>query len=125
MTAFEDFMASFTPPPPPAGPAVVQPEPTVAAAIYPVGAVTAVSPLDHEAWVRLVERYQKLRVPEFQGGADPLVANKWKEDVGNILSLMGVDRVQRQRLVAFSLKGNANKWYKAQFTEEECVKTTW
>ena len=38
---------------------------------------------------------------------------------------MGVDRVQRQRLEAFSLKGDANKWYKAYFTEEERLTVTW
>ena len=75
--------------------------------------------------MRLVERYLKLKAPEFQGGAIPLVADKWKEDIGTILSLMRVDRVQKQRLAAFSLKGDASKWYKAYFTEEERVTLTW
>jgi len=65
--------------------------------------------IDQEAWLRLIERYQKFRAPDFQGGSDPLVADKWREDVGNILSLMGVDPVQRQRLATFSLKGDASK----------------
>ena len=38
---------------------------------------------------------------------------------------MSVDRVQRQRLATFSLKGDARKWYRAQFTEDECLDTTW
>ena len=72
-----------------------------------------------------MERYQKLRAPEFEGGSDPLVADKWKEDVGNILGLMGVDRIHRQRLAAFSLKGDASKWYRAYFSEEERLTVTW
>ena len=65
--------------------------------------------IDQEVWLRLIERYQKFRAPDFQGGSDPLVADKWREDVSNILSLMGVDPVQRQWLAAFSLKGDASK----------------
>jgi hypothetical protein len=122
MTAFEDFMARFSPPPPPAGPAVVQPEPAV---VQPDMAVSAVSSADQEAWLRLVERYQKLRAPEFHGGADPLGIDKWKEDVRNIFSLMGVDRVQMQRLATFSLKGGASKWYRAHFSKEEHLETIW
>ena len=75
--------------------------------------------------MRIVERYLKLGALEFPGGSDPLVADKWKRDVGNILNLMGVDGVQRQRLAAFSLKGDASKWYKAYFAEEERSTVTW
>ena len=53
------------------------------------------------------------------------MADKWKRDIGNILDLMGVDRVRRQKLAAFSLKGGASKWYKAYFVEEECSTFTW
>ena len=112
-------MSGFVPPPPAA------PEPAVAAVEEPVAAMAAVSRADQEMWMRLVERYQKMRAPEFQGSTDPLVADKWKENVSSILSLMGVDRVQRQRLAAFSLKGDAGKWYRAQFTEDERLDTTW
>ena len=89
LRAVEDFMSGFVPPPPAA------PEPAVAAVEEPVAAMAAVSRADQEMWMRLVERYQKMRAPEFQGSTDPLVADKWKEDVSSILSLMGVDRVQR------------------------------
>ena len=73
----------------------------------------------------MIECYQKLRAPEFQGGFDPLVANKWKEDVNKLLELMRVDPVQRQQLAAFSLTGDAYMWYKAQFTREEMLTATW
>ena len=66
-----------------------------------------------------------MRAPEFQGGCDPLVADKWKEDVGSILDLMGIDPVQRQRLAAFSLRGDAGRWYRLQFTEEERLTIAW
>ena len=78
-----------------------------------------------EIWLRLVERYQKLRAPEFSRGSDPLVVDNWKEDVGNILDLMGVDPIQRQRLAAFSLKGDASKWYRAQFSVAERLTIGW
>jgi len=60
LRAVEDFMSGFVPPPP------VAPEPAVAAVEEPVAAMTAVSRADQEMWMRLVERYQKMRAPEFQ-----------------------------------------------------------
>jgi len=87
--------------------------------------VTAPGPDGQEQWMKMLERYQKLRAPEFQGGFDPLVANKWKEDVSYLLELMGVDPVQSHRLAAFSLKGDARLWYKAHFTKEEMTTVTW
>ena len=32
--------------------------------------------------------------------------------------------IQRQRLVAFNLNGNANKWYRSEFSEDMLI-TTW
>ena len=87
--------------------------------------VTIVVPaVDQESWLHLIERFQKLRAPEFQGGSDPLTADKWKEDIDNALSYMRVDSVQRQRLAAYSLKGDAGKWYRSQFSEAEHFTTS-
>ena len=38
---------------------------------------------------------------------------------------MGVDSVQRQRLAAYSLKGDARKWYRSHFAAAERLTTTW
>ena len=64
------------------------------------------------------QRFQKLRVPVFREGSDPLVVDRWKEDMGNILDLMGMAPIQRQSLAAFSLKSDASKWYRSQFSKE-------
>ena len=79
----------MTPTPPPT------PTPTVILAPPPptVPVVMAPRPDGQEQWMRLIERYQKLRAPEFQGGFEPLVANKWKEDVSTLLELIVVDPV--------------------------------
>ena len=45
--------------------------------------------------------------------------------MGNILSLMGVDQIQRQILAAFSFKGDASKRYRAQFSEMEHLTIGW
>jgi hypothetical protein len=82
------------------------------------------APEDHEKWMRLIERFQKLRAPEFQGGFDPMVANKWRRDVGNILELMGTDPVQSHRLAASCLKGDARMWYDAHFSPVERTTVT-
>ena len=89
--AYEHFMSTRGVAPPPEAP------------VTPVA--TDVAPAtEYECWMRMIQRYLRLRAPEFLGGFDPLVADKWKEDVGNILSLMGDDPVQRHRLIAFSLR---------------------
>ena len=54
LTVIEEFMAGFSLPPPPEGPAVAQPEPAV---VQPDVVVPGVSSADQEAWLRLVERY--------------------------------------------------------------------
>ena len=130
LTAFATRMEALfagggvTPPPrTPEAPAQPGAGAAVIAPVVPPEAAAAAA--EQEIWLCLVERYQKLRAPEFSGGSDPLVADKWKEDVGNILDLMGVDPIQRQRLAAFSLKGDANKWYRAQFSAADRLTIGW
>ena len=82
----------ITPPPrTPEAPAQTGAGAAVMAPVVPPEAATTAA--EQEIWLRLVERYQKLRAPEFSGGSDPLVTDKWKEDMGKILSLMGADSV--------------------------------
>ena len=117
----EALEARLTPTPPPT------PTPTVILAPPPptVPVVMAPRPDGQEQWMRLIERYQKLRAPEFQGGFEPLVANKWKRDVCTLLELIGVEPVQRQRLASISLKGDARMWYDSHFSREEKLTATW
>jgi hypothetical protein len=75
--------------------------------VIPIAADVAPA-TEQEHWMRMIEIYMRLRAPEFQGGCDPLVADKWKEDVGNILNLMGVNPMQRQRLTTSSLRGDSS-----------------
>ena len=100
----------------------IEPQPVIHQVVQPVPIVQT---SEQESWLRLMERFQKLRAPEFHGGSDPLVADKWKEDIDSALSYMGVDSVQRQRLAAFSLKGDASKWYRSHFSAAERLMMTW
>jgi len=118
----EEHFAGTTRPPPPERAPDAQPEPAV---LQPEDVIPGVSSADREAWLRIVERFMDLGAPEFPGSSDPLIADKWKEDVDVILSMMGVDGVQRQRLAAFRLRGDANMWYKAHFNEKERLTVTW
>ena len=52
-------------------------------------------------------------------------AHKWKEDVSNILDILSVDSIQKQRLASYSLKGDAGRWYQLQFTQEQRMTLTW
>ena len=75
--------------------------------------------------MRLIERFQKMRAPEFQGGFDMQIAVRWREDISSILSFMGVDSVHKQRLEAHRLRGDAGMWYRSRFTEAERLTTGW
>ena len=120
----ERFAASPIPAPQPQP--VVQP---VVAAVVPPGGQPAVDPqlqlAAPEQWLRLIERFQKMRAPEFQGGSDAQAAVRWREDISSVLSFMGVDSVHKQRLAAYTLKGDAGMWYRSRFTEEERLTTDW
>ena len=111
---------STTPTPPEIPAAPFQYVPVVTA---PTG-VTTPGTDGQEQWLRVIERYQKLRAPDFQGGFDQLATNKWKEDVSSLLELIGADPVQSHRLATISLKDDARMWYKAQFTKEEMLTAT-
>ena len=111
-------------------PTVVQPvvQPVVAAVVQPGGQPAVVPQLQlaaPEQWLRLIERFQKMRAPEFQGSSDPQATVRWREDISSVLSFMGVDFFHKQRLAAYTLKGDAGMWYRSRFTEEERLTTDW
>lgn len=54
-----------------------------------------------------------------------MAATKWKEDIANVLDLMRVSPVQRHRLPAFSLKGEAGMWYQGHFSDDERLTIAW
>ena len=75
--------SSLPSPPPPEGPIVTP------------GATPEVTPTKEQGdWMEMISKFQKLRAPEFTGEQGPLAADKWKEDITNVLDLMGVGPVQ-------------------------------
>ena len=69
----EQLVAGTTRPPPPERAPDAQPEP---AGLQPEDVSPVVSPVDREAWLRIVERFMDLGAPEFPGSSDPLIADK-------------------------------------------------
>ncbi|XP_026396729.1 uncharacterized protein LOC113291409 [Papaver somniferum] len=61
--------------------------------------------------MNLLEKFIKLKPPVFEGSTDPLVVDKWKEDIDKIFMAMRCTQVQRQQLVVFQLYGEARKWW--------------
>ncbi|MCL7034071.1 hypothetical protein MKW94_002026 [Papaver nudicaule] len=64
------------------------------------------------AWFDLLEKFVRLKPPQFEGSTDPLVVVKWKEYIDKILVAMRCTPVQRQQLVVFQLSGEARNWWK-------------
>ncbi|KAI3907772.1 hypothetical protein MKW98_008449 [Papaver atlanticum] len=63
------------------------------------------------AWLNLLEKFVRLKPPQFEGSSDPLVVDKWKEDIDKIFMSMRCTPVQRQQLVVFQLSGEERKWW--------------
>ncbi|KAI3961474.1 hypothetical protein MKX01_001210 [Papaver californicum] len=57
---------------------------------------------DQTTWLKLLEKFVRLKPPQFEGSTDPLVVDKWKKDIDKIL----------RQLVVFQLLGEARKWWK-------------
>ncbi|XP_026410650.1 uncharacterized protein LOC113305873 [Papaver somniferum] len=64
------------------------------------------------AWMNLLEKFVRLKPPIFEGSTDPLVVDKWKEDIEKIFVAMRCIPVQRQQLAVFQLSGEARNWWK-------------
>ena len=45
--------------------------------------------------------------------------------MSNILDMLNVNYVQKQRLAAFSLKGDVGGWYRLRFTPEQRMMVSW
>ena len=72
----------------------------------------------------IIDRFQKFASTRVSRRIRPIIEVKWKKNVGNILDLMGVDPIPKQRLAAFNMKDDASKWYKSQFSKEDPLTTT-
>ncbi|KAI3951868.1 hypothetical protein MKW98_009220 [Papaver atlanticum] len=57
-------------------------------------------------------KFVRLKPPSFEGSTDPLVVDKWKEDIEKIFVAMRCTPVQRQQLAVFQLSGEARNWWK-------------
>ncbi|KAI3897894.1 hypothetical protein MKW92_011591 [Papaver armeniacum] len=64
------------------------------------------------AWLDLLEKFVRLKPPSFEGSNDPLVVDKWKEDIEKIFVAMRCTPIQRQQLAVFQLSGEARNWWK-------------
>ncbi|KAI3891534.1 hypothetical protein MKW92_000244 [Papaver armeniacum] len=65
---------------------------------------------EQAAWLNLLDKFVRLKPPQFEGSYDPLVVDKWKEDIDKIFVAMRCTPIQRQ-LVVFQLSGESRKWW--------------
>ncbi|KAI3905796.1 hypothetical protein MKW92_024552 [Papaver armeniacum] len=66
---------------------------------------------EQAAWLNLLEKFVRLKPPQFEDSSDPLVVDKWKEDIDKIFVAMRCTPVKRQQLAVFQLSGEARKWW--------------
>ena len=58
----------------------------------------------------LFERFRRMKVPEFEGTADPINADNWLIDVQVILDFMGLTEREKVLCASFALKKDARHW---------------
>ncbi|KAI3986717.1 hypothetical protein MKX01_014255 [Papaver californicum] len=58
---------------------------------------------DQATWLNLREKFVRLKPPQFEGSTNPLVVDKWKEDIDKIFMSIKCTPIQRQQLVVNTL----------------------
>ena len=61
----------------------------------------------------LCERLWKMKLPSFEGSANPLDAEKWLSSMETILDFMKLDDGERIIYVAYMLRREAHYWWKS------------
>ena len=80
---------------------------------------------DTEKWAKLVERFNKLKSVAFYGKGDLTLAQRWKDSMKKVFSILRVGAVDQQSLAVFNLTGSAWEWWKSASTEAEQNTVTW
>ena len=55
----------------------------------------------------LFERFRRMRAPDFEGSADPLVADEWMSEMKKIFNFMNISEIEKVICASFVLKKDA------------------
>ncbi|GMN27666.1 hypothetical protein TIFTF001_044148 [Ficus carica] len=73
----------------------------------------------------LYERFRRMKVPEFEGTTDPLVADNWLIDIQVILDFMGLTEHEKVLCASFALKKDACHWWKTVQMRRNVANMDW
>ena len=60
---------------------------------------------------RALEQFQKLNLPAFKGGVDPIQTEEWLRQIEKKLDVMECTENQRVSFTFFISKGKAERWW--------------
>ncbi|XP_057950937.1 uncharacterized protein LOC131145765 [Malania oleifera] len=67
-----------------------------------------------------IEQFTQMRPPSFAGGADPLVAENWLQDIEDMLTVLPCKDEKKVLFAMFKLTGDAKRWWRlARLLEEQ------
>ncbi|XP_057962121.1 uncharacterized protein LOC131153687 [Malania oleifera] len=66
-----------------------------------------------------IKQFTRMRLLSFSGGADPLVAENWVQDIEDILAVLSCIDEQKMLFVTFKLTGEAKRWGRSTRLLEE------
>ncbi|XP_057976034.1 uncharacterized protein LOC131163460 [Malania oleifera] len=66
-----------------------------------------------------IEQFTRIKPPSFFGGAEPLVAENWVQDIKDMLVVFPCIEEQKVSFTAFKLTGEAKRWWRSTRLLEE------
>ena len=111
-------------------PPVVPPVPEVQSE-FPQNADVSRAPIGIQANPPLVredllyERFRRMKAPEFEGPADPIVADNWLIDIQVILDFMRLTEQEKVLCASFALNKDARHWWMTVQIRRDVTTMSW
>ncbi len=81
--------------------------------------------VDDGRWVSILERFRRMKAPEFNGSTDPIEADNWLIDVQVILNLMKLNDQEKVMCASYMLKKEARRWWQTVELKRDASLMTW
>jgi len=73
----------------------------------------------------LFERFRRMRAPDFEGSADPLVADEWMSEMKKIFNFMNISEIEKVICASFVLKKDARYWWETVAARRDTRAMSW
>ncbi|XP_024018880.1 uncharacterized protein LOC112090859 [Morus notabilis] len=82
-------------------------------------------PAEDRRWISTLERFRRMKAPEFHGSTDPIEADNWLTDVQVDLNLMRLNDHEKVLCASYMLKKEARRWWQTVELKRNVDEMTW